>query len=317
MQTQEMRRPLWVWNTYEIISSSTTTTQLLSAAVQASVTDFYLYLDASHYEKYHELITQFNAASSAANIRVWALEGGSVYFSDADGPSHFYRNIENLIRFNDQAPPDGKFFGFSADLEPYAKGEWTSFHNGIKGSDLDATPGTGVWKGSQAADRAALMQDWVDIHHTAKAMLSVAGWPFAAAFPHWKCNYFGEPLQVRWPDEKAPLRRVMELLMESVDDYVVMSYHTDPQNASRRVGDEVEYATALRRMGREHRPRVFAAVETIQGVGASVSYGDHALKRSRAAVLRDVEAITATLRRYDAFGGVAIHAWSGWKKLPE
>lgn len=304
---------MWIWNTYATISSCTATCELLAAADQASITDFYLYMDASHYERYFDMIRSFNAKSLAVNIQVWALEGGRVYFSDADGPSHFFRGIQNMIAFNDRVSENERFHGFSADLEPYGRGGTSCFHPGIKSSYLDTAHMTGAWKESQAADRQALMRDWIDIHRTAKDVLNEAGLPFAAAFPHWTCDYFGEPLQVCWPTDESPSQRVMDLLMDCVDDYVVMSYDTDPVTAAARVVAEVEHATTLRRCGQG--PRVLAAVETTKGVGNKISYGD--CTSSKETVFNDIKSICDVLEHHEAFGGVAIHAWAGWNCLPE
>ncbi|EME48418.1 hypothetical protein DOTSEDRAFT_29865 [Dothistroma septosporum NZE10] len=245
---------MWIWNAYQIISCPKTTTQLSSEAEQAFITGRYLYMDASRYSKYQGMIKMFDAASSAADIGVWALEEGRVYFNDADGPAYFHENIRNMISFNARVQSCERFCGFLTDLEPHAEEKWTSFHYGIKDSDLDSTPGTGVWKESQIADRSALMRDRVAIHTIATTMLNASVLRLAAVLPHWTCNYFGEPLQVRWSYFNAPLRRVMELLMENVDDYVVTSYNTDPTNAAVRVKEEVKYATALSRMGDRHWP---------------------------------------------------------------
>ncbi|EME83124.1 uncharacterized protein MYCFIDRAFT_174599 [Pseudocercospora fijiensis CIRAD86] len=318
---KQFSRPMWVWNTYSIISSSATTAELLSAANCSSITDLYPYMDASHYGTYFDLIRSFISRSYALNIHVWALEGGRVYFSDTDGPAHFYKGIQNLIGYNTQVQASEKFAGFSADLEPYARNPsgslHGSFHNGVKDSDLETAAGTGVWQESQAADRSALMRDWLDIHQAAKAMLNAADLPLAAAFPHWTSNYCGEPLQVRWPDENATLRNVMELMMTCVDDYVVMSYHTEPTHAANRVVKVAECASRLRLSGGKCRPRVFASVETTTGIGERVSYGDAAIGSSRAAVIKDIDIIVAGLQEHDSFAGVAIHAWSGWRELSE
>ncbi|KAF2170527.1 hypothetical protein M409DRAFT_51555 [Zasmidium cellare ATCC 36951] len=278
----------------------------------ASVTDLYLYLDANHYDKYHDLIKSVNARACATGLRIWALEGGRVYFSDADGPAHFYKGIRNMIDFNAQVEAHERFVGFSADLEPYAKGHCGSFHNGIKTSELTCEVGTGVWKASQAEDRAALLRDWIEIHDTAKGMLRDAGLLFAAAFPHWIGDYCGEALQMRWPTDDAALMPVMDALMVCVDYYVVMSYHVDPKVAATRVIRELECANQMGRCNPGRCPKVLAAVETTKGIGSKISYGDEPSKCSKKVVVDDAEAITATLGHHESFGGVAIHAWAGW-----
>lgn len=155
--------------------------------------------------------------------------------------------------------------------------------------------------------------EWIEIHTVAHEKLHAAGLEFCSAFPHWMERYCGEALQI--PSCGSSLS-VMELLMETVDVYVVMSYCTDPKIAARRCWDAMESAGRRLRQGMKS-PRVFAAVEMTKGVGRGVSYGDEAGKASREVVGRDVEAICGELGSYEAFGGVAMHAWEGWCELPE
>jgi hypothetical protein len=103
----------------------------------------------------------------------------------------------------------------------------------------------------------------------------------------------------------------MQAIMGHVDQYLAMTYNTDPTNAANRALGEVSYADTL---GPNH-PLVFAAVETNSGVGRGVSYGDDAVKDTRAAVLADMQAIHDLLASHPSFGGVNIHDWTGWWNL--
>jgi hypothetical protein len=101
--------------------------------------------------------------------------------------------------------------------------------------------------------------------------------------------------------------------MPLIDQYVVMSYNTNPQIVIAKAAGELAYADRLP-IGR--RPTVLAAVETHRGVGERVSYGDHPLKGNRRTVLADIRAAVDGLSNYQSFGGIAIHDWQGWRDLP-
>lgn len=320
-QPPRIARPLYIWRPLPIITPSSSTTHLLTTCTRIGITDLFIYLDASHYQPHNLALRTFNSQANNHGIRVWALEGGRIYFSDADGPSHFYRNIDALVAFNahPEVLKEESFHGFAADLEPYTKipgrssAEEPAFHPGRATSQLSNQPGTGVWKSSEAEDRSALLSEWVQIHTLAREKLHAAGLQFSSAFPHWMERYCGEALQI---PSHGSNRSVMELLMENVDVYVAMSYSTDPKIAARRCWDAMEGARRRLRQGMKST-RVLAAVEMTKGVGKGVSYGDEVGKASREVVVRDVEAICGELGSYEAFGGVAMHAWEGWCELPE
>ncbi|KAK1048872.1 hypothetical protein LTR74_017430 [Friedmanniomyces endolithicus] len=104
---------------------------------------------------------------------------------------------------------------------------------------------------------------------------------------------------------------VMDLVMPCMDEYVVMSYNTDPAKAASRVLEQAKYATKFSLEDRR-MPRVFARMETGKGVGRNTSYGDTPGKESKAAVLNDMLTIERTLQPLSAFGGVLVHHWAAW-----
>ena len=307
---------MWVWNTTQVLAGGRkNAAALIAAAKAAKVKDLYLYMNPSYYLSDTAAIAAFNKQASRADLRVWALDGDRAYFSDAVGPAKFYQGIDSLVAFN-AAQPDASthFYGFQSDNEPNDTQGYTSFHDDLTDSALSTVSGSGVWQATQAMDREMLMRDWLTIHSTAQAKLHAAGLRFGAAMPSWTSDYYGQELQVNFPDASAVRQGVMKYMMDLVDEYVIMSYNTDPANAAARCLAQVQYASSL---PADKRPKVFAGVETHPGVGAKISYADTPGKASRAVVMQDIKAITKTLRSYPAFGGVGIHDWAGWQVLAQ
>ncbi|KAK0310694.1 hypothetical protein LTR01_003849 [Friedmanniomyces endolithicus] len=309
-------RSMWIWNSVAILASSAETDHLLTGAHDAAVTELYLYTAPDCYIPQKSQLQTFISRATTSGLHVWALDGDRAYYADAAGPSTLHRGIENLIAYNAAVAPHERFVGFQADNEPQDRDEYRTFHNGIPDSNLSHAPGSGVWQPTQAQDREMLLRSWLSMHQTASRLLHTHGLRFGAAMPWWTEAYEGEALDVTFPEDGVGSRRqsVMKHMMSLVDEYVVMSYYTDPAEAVRRVEAQVAFAEGMAGVG---RPRVCAAVEVTPGVGRRVSYGDTEGKDSRAVVLRDVGVIERSLSRFAAFGGVAVHHWAAWRSTPD
>jgi len=305
---------LWLWNSGEVLSDVPQQDQLVSLARAAGITDIFLYLTAPNYVNAasRDLVRAFNARMSQNNIHVWGLEGSRGYFSDADGPAGFYRTIDNLIQFNKGVAVDERFVGFQSDMEPQDGQEASfksTFHNDLTDAQLSTTGG-GVWYATQAQDREMLMRDWLTIHKTAHDKLAAAGLKMAASMPSWTENYYGAPISVTYNNVRQSVGMHM---MNYLNEYIVMSYNTDPSDAANRVLAQAQYASTL---PEATRPHISASMETHAGAAVNVSYGDTVGKQSRATVLNDMDAIKTILGKYPAFSGVSLHDWVGWKSLP-
>lgn len=103
-----------------------------------------------------------------------------------------------------------------------------TFHGGKADSALSTAAGSGVWKASEAADRDALLLDWLTTYNTTIQKLSASATPlkFGAALPFWLDTYNGEPLSVTLPAGgavKQPVWRVMVDLLRPGDSFQFMS----------------------------------------------------------------------------------------------
>ncbi len=302
-------RGLWLWNTSDVLSG-VQHDEFVTTVARLEITDVFVFLTAGDYVKKRAALTAFNAVMHRMGIGVWGLEGWRGYFSDADGPQGLYDSVDALIRFNASVRASQRFKGWQSDMEPQDdQGDFLeTFHNGLSGPQLSRNGG-GVWRGSQADDREALLNDWLEIHKSIHEKLLKNHLRMAAAMPFWTEDYFGAPVMVTFGGSRMSVGQHM---MNYLDDYIVMSYNTDPMNAISRVVAQVKYASTL---PVARRPRISAAMETHRGGGVHISYGDTPGKSSEVAVLKDMATITSTLKQYSAFSGVSLHDWAGVRLL--
>ncbi|RMY97022.1 hypothetical protein D0860_08686 [Hortaea werneckii] len=305
---------MWIWQSTELLAAANEMADLLAASAAARIMDLYLYNPPGSYSDRRGQLQLFIANATAADIRVWALDGARGYLDDAAGPEKFLQGIADLIDHSQAVSPNERFVGLQADIEPQDHDAYTTFHNGIPDEALSTAPGPGTWQSTQALDREMLMRNWLTIHQTASDLLHGQNLQFSAAMPFWTENYNGSPVQVNSPTDTDPRQSVMRYMMPLLDEYIVMSYNTDPANAANRVEAQASYASTLP-VGK--RPRVYAAMEVSPNIGETVSYGDTAGKDSKSVVLRDRTRIEEILGRHGAFAGVAIHYWTTWRDMPE
>ena len=311
---QGISRGMWVWNTAAVVQPNGQTAAILQAAQQAQITDLYMYMAPNDYTTKATQMRAFITQANNASIRVWGLDGDRGYLNDGSGPAPLYAGINNLLAYNNATSSAAqKFFGFQADVEPQDSEGYSSFHNGIADTALSTAAGTGVWQTTQALDREMLMRSWLTIHQTAQSMLHTKGLRFSAAMPFWTDSYYGGQVNVTFAPSNVR-QCVSRYMMQFVDDYIIMSYNTDPANAASRVQSQAKYASTL---PESSRPRIYGGVETVAGAGATVSYADTAGKQSKAVVLADIQTITKTLSTFSAFHGMNLHAWEGWHALPK
>jgi hypothetical protein len=304
-------RGMWLWTTTsELLNNVSEQNLLISMSKAAKVTDIFEYLVARDFVNNEAALRSFNARLRSAGIRAWGLDGARAFFSDANGPAALYAVADALIAFNSRVAENERFVGFQTDMEPQdGQGPFpTSFHNGLPDSNLSTTGG-GVVYSTQAQDREMLMRDWIKIQTTVGQKLHAAGLRMGSAMPSWTSNYYGEEVKVTYNGVR---QGVMKFMMEFIDDYVVMSYNTNPTNAASRVAAQAAYANTL---PFNSRPRVYGSVETNEGVGSGISYGDTAGKKSKAVVLADMQTIESILKPNPSFCGLAIHDWNGWLYL--
>ncbi|KAK5129730.1 hypothetical protein LTR08_002941 [Meristemomyces frigidus] len=260
-----------------------------------NVTDLYVYVAPGWWADRSSEISNLTSTIHAAGIHVWALDGDANYVDEPAAEATFQQSLHRLVTFNERVRADARFYGYQADIEPWSADHDDRFHRGIPESKLAP---------KQHHSRDTLLRKWVDGLSWASQLVRGHNMQFGAALPFWLHDYEGQPLTI--PSTPSGGREcVMELLMPLLDEYVVMSYNTDPANAASRVVQQAIYASRQMRAGRK-MPRVLGAVEVGKGVGRGVSYSDTLGKASKAVVLDDIGAIERILSGYEAFSGMAM-----------
>ena len=305
-------RGIWLWTTTsEILNNPAEQDRLISTCKAANITDVFEYLVPRDYVRSEAGLKAFHAKLKSAGLRAWGLDGYRGYFNDAYGPADLYAGADALVAFNSRVAANERFVGFQTDLEPQ-DGQGSdlpaSFHNGIPDSGLSKTGG-GVVYPTEAEDREMLMRDWLQIQSVVKQKMRAAGLRMGSAMPSWTSDYYGEEIRVTYNGVR---QGVMKFMMGIVDDYIVMSYNTNPNNAAGRVLAQATYADTI---PLSIRPRVYGGVETNKGVGSGISYGDTAGKNTKTAVLADIRIIESILKKHPSFCGIDIHDWNGWLYL--
>ncbi|KAK6390798.1 hypothetical protein LTR65_005402 [Meristemomyces frigidus] len=304
-----MLKGMWIWNTAQLIVDDAQIDRFISSASSINLSDVYLYVAPQWYDEKGPDIANFNTRMNASGLRVWALDGDVNYIDDPTAQETFMDGLQGLVDFNNRVDFDARFHGFQADIEPQdIPGHEGYFHNDIPESQLTAEEHT---------QRDTHMQNWLDVLTRASTFLRSYELSFGAAMVFWLHDYDGEPVTVPSQSSNGSITQpcIMDLIMPLVDEYVVMSYNTDPANAASRVSQQASFASAQAQQGAK-MVRVLGAVETEQGVGGTVSYGDAPGKDSRGAVLEDMGTIENMLQQYPAFSGMSIHHWASWDEMP-
>ena len=316
-------KAMWVWSSGSVVGNVAQENILVNECLRIGVTDFFLYTPAVLKTSKIAALRAFIEKSSCNSIRVWGMDGWRGYFSDLCGPGEFYGFIQDVIDYNNSSKKEERFFGFHGDNEFHAYesecGGGDAFHYGQSDANLNTVSG-GVWYASEKEDRSNLMIDFIQQTETAHSMcqnagleysISVMPWVSATSYSHNAIGWQSTPLFATY---KGVTKEVYKHLMDYLDEYVVMSYHTNiPGKVINMLEDELAYADG---MLPENRPRVLSGTETHCDVGQYVSYCDTPGEDNKNHVESEIELHYNLLSEHESYSGIAIHDWKGWKELP-
>lgn len=294
------KRGMWVWDFANVVGTSGARKTLIAACDTYKITDLYCYTFNTFVAANRSRIQAFIQAATDSGIRVWGLDGAREYFADADGRAGLEASLQAVIDHNAASGASQRFYGFHIDCEPADSGSYTTFHNGIASSALNASSG-GVWQATQALDREYLMRDWVDMHEDILAVCHANGLQFATALPTWFDDYFGEPVECTYD---GVTQNVFLHIAARSDVISIMSYNTDPKNVISR--------TLYEFLGTGSAEIGFSA-ETHSGVGSGVSYADTAGKNTTTALFADLDILRNRFHGYPNVFFDNIHDWEGFK----
>lgn len=305
-------RGIWVWTSSALISSTNETNKLINQCKNDNIEHIYLYSYNMLGGGNKALMQAFIAKATCNDIHVWAMDGYRGYFADWGGSTTYINFINAVITYNSTVASNERFYGIHGDNEPQdGQGEpRSSFHNGIKDSDLSTAPGSGEWQSTEKLDREYLMRDWLSTTQQAYTLTHNNCMLYGQAMPSWLDDYFGEAVYCTY---NSTYKRVLEHIMPYLDHYCIMSYNTSPANVINRCTGEITYANSLPAAS---RPLVWAGLETHCGIGSGISYCDTPGKNSKGALWTDVATIESSLSTHISYAGINIHDWvDGWRDL--
>ncbi|KAI7348438.1 hypothetical protein D0865_04476 [Hortaea werneckii] len=111
---------LWIWQSAELLASANDMADFMTASAAAQITDLYLYTPPGSYNERKGQLQPVIANATAADIRVWALDGD--HLDDAAGATSFLQGIQDLIDYNQAVSANERFVGLQADIEPQDQG---------------------------------------------------------------------------------------------------------------------------------------------------------------------------------------------------
>lgn len=327
-EAKTFQKSLWIWNTGSIIGVNTEENKVLNECVASTISDIYLYVQTSTFAGKQAALQKFIEQCSCKGIRVWGMDGWRGYFSDQCGPSGFYKVINAVITYNSKSTDKQKFYGFAGDNEfvyQDMSGDCVSpanadvFHYGSTDAGLSTTAGSGFWRSTERQDRDSICTDWVKQTHDAAVLCHNAGLQYSIAVMSWITGL--SYTHAAMGSQKTPLyayyngvkKELHKALMEYVDEYVIMSYHTNVNSkVSLMCKDHLDYANTL---PDGKRPRVLSAIETHCLVDQYVSYCDTPPQNTKSAANYGMMQHTDLFGTNISYAGVGIHDWVGWSGL--
>jgi hypothetical protein len=327
-EAKTFQKSLWIWNTSNIIGVTAEENKVLNESVASSITDIYLYVQSGTITGKQVAIQKFIEQCSCNGIRVWGMDGWRGYFADQCGPSGFYKVINAVITYNTKSTAKQKFYGFAGDNEfvfQDMSGDCVSpanadvFHYGSTDASLSTTAGSGFWRSTERQDRDSICTDWVKQTHDAAVLCHNAGLQYSIAVMSWITGL--SYTHAAMGNQKTPLysyykgvkKELCKALMDYVDEYVIMSYHTNVNSkVSLMCKDHLDYANTL---ADGQRPRVLSAIETHCLVDQYVSYCDTPPQNTKPAANYGMVQHTDLFGSNISYAGVGIHDWVGWSGL--
>lgn len=318
------RKALWVWNTDELLGISTEENKLINECIASGITDIYLFIQYNDELVTRQLLYQkFIEKCYCNNVRIWGMNGYRSYFSDQCGPTYYYQIINAVVAYNAKCSDKQKFVGFSGDNEFNQVDSWDCtteakvnvFHNGLADVALSTKAGTGFWKSTQKQDRDSLLTDWVRQTHTAATICHNGGIEYGVAVMNWITGInstnaaMGNQRTPLYATYKGVTKALYKHILDYVDEYIIMSYHTNVvSKVMPMCKDVLDYTNTLP----SPTPRILSAVETHCGVDTYVSYCDTPKNNTKADVSNGINYHFYYLGpQNSSYAGVAIHDWKG------
>jgi hypothetical protein len=310
-QGAQLKRGLLVRNTAQLLVDADQVQHLVRSIEAIKITDVYLYVAPNWCSQRGPEIAILNAIFYTAGVRVWATAGNVHCIDDFEAEDVFIQSLLALGNYNEGCEPEGRFYGFQADIQPQDTPDHADqLQNGTPNAKLTVI---------QRTQRDILMHKWLNVLTRASNLVRSYGMPFSNVVPWWLHDLEGEEITVPWvsvnEDRSTPRTCIMNLIMPLCDEYAIITSATDPGETIKHMMHQLRYACDEARGGHP-MPRVVGIVSAEKCAGPGASYAETSGKAKKEVVISDMCLVERTLEKYPLFGGMAIRDWVGWNLLP-
>jgi hypothetical protein len=238
-----LQKALWVWNTAEILASKELQQDLLNFLQAQGFTRIFLQLPEGKNsggipgeitldpDKLRPFLTTLNRAGVTAS----ALDGFKNY-ALPDWHDGVLRTVENVIRYNRESAPLGRFSGIHYDVEPY------------------------LLKGFAGPRRQAFLHGYLELLEKIAQKTKPSQTHFGVDIPFWydaSDELTGKPIPILFHGVPKP---ASEHVIDLVDEVAIMDYRTAAYGADGVIAmaqDELAYAS-------KQGKTVFVGLETTE-----------------------------------------------------
>ena len=200
---------LWVWNTRELLQSTSERKTFLDFVEAQAIQRVFLYLPAAEGEQPTAGYIPFDGGALAPLLAELHRRGALTYALDGDpyyvleeNHAGVLRTVERVVDYNRSHEPEERFFGMRYDVEPY------------------------LAQGFQGPRRQQILDGYVALLAKVAAVTQRAGLELGADIPFWfdeGDEETGEPFEAVLHGIRGS---VLDHVMAHVDDVGIMAYRT-------------------------------------------------------------------------------------------
>ncbi|MEQ8188070.1 MAG: hypothetical protein ABRQ39_08880 [Candidatus Eremiobacterota bacterium] len=276
-----LEKALWVWNTSEILESSTGREEFLSFVLHEEFTCIFLQIPGDFTIK-TDKIGRLISDISVINVRVYALDGSKDY-ALPEYHASVLETVDEIIQYNEQAETCEKFYGIQYDIEPYLLPEFKTEKQG--------------W----------ILENYIELLTKISDKTSGNGLAFSVAIPFWFDSPDPCTKEIRTVTVGGVKKPLVEYIIEVTDNIAIMDYRTVAYGNNGIIAlaqNELAYASLKNK-------KVFIGLETKPLTEENLTFASTGLTTMKSVM----EEAKKKLIEYDSFSGFAIHEYRSYKKL--
>ncbi|MCH1638489.1 hypothetical protein MJ257_00090 [Paenibacillus timonensis] len=277
---ERQTKAIWAWDFYETASNSDKITALLKFLKEQDINLLFIGTSKTLPDQpatYEELIYR----AHEEGIRVFALVGRAEWALEGRHREAL-TELQQVLSFN-ASHPASAFDGIQYDIEPHTLKEYKT-------------------------KRGSVNYQYIQVLKKIAEEINESGDPmeFNAAIPWWYAS--GEnPVIVETGGQRKPLSY---FVLDIVDTASLMAYRDTADRQIRASLAEANYAAKLGK-------KVYIGAETSPPNGSTIPNEITYFNKGSVYMNKQIMAITAYYAKHEGFGGIAIHQYPAFKKMPQ